>query len=64
MTKADFDKIQISRFQNPELAFNLADRAFKPMMVLLGDDDRYWVVRMSDAERLLRAGYEVAPRFF
>ena len=62
MRKADFDQMQIYRFRRHGLAFNLADRALKPMMVLLGDDGRYWVVRMSDGERLLRAGYEAAQR--
>jgi hypothetical protein len=64
MTNADFEKMTIYRFLAPERAFSFADHAIKPMIVLLGDDQRYWVVRMSDADRLLRAGYEAAPRIF
>ena len=60
MTKADFEKMTIYRFLAAERAFSFADHAVKPMMVLLGDDERYWVVRMADAERLLRAGFEAA----
>ncbi len=56
-----FKTMQIYRFQRSDLAFSLADRAIKSMMVLLGDDERYWVVTMADGERLIRAGYEVAP---
>jgi len=52
----------IYRFRQSELAFSFADRATKSMLVVLGDDERYWVVTMADAERLIRAGYEAAPR--
>ena len=62
MTKTDFEKMTIYRFRSSELAWGFANHAEKAMMVLLGDDERYWVVRMADAERLLRAGYEAAPR--
>jgi len=62
MIKADLDNMQIYRFRRYELAESFADHAVKSMMVLLGDDERYWVVTMANAERLLRAGYEAAPR--
>ena len=62
LTRADFEKMTIYRFVTSERAFGFADHAVKNMMVILGDDDRYWVVTMANGERLLRAGYEVAPR--
>lgn len=37
-----------------------ANRASKMMMIVLGDDDRYWVVTPADGERLVRAGFEYA----
>jgi hypothetical protein len=36
------------------------ERCIVPMRVLLGDDDMFWVVTPAEAERLLRAGYELA----
>lgn len=36
------------------------NRAAKMMMIVLGDDDRYWVVTPADGERLILAGYEYA----
>ena len=36
------------------------ERCSAPMRVILGDDDMFWVVTPADAERLLRAGYELA----
>lgn len=36
------------------------ERCTAPMRVILGDDDLFWVVTPADAERLLRAGYEIA----
>jgi hypothetical protein len=62
MTTAEFEKMPIYRFRRYELAASCVDHAVKPMMILLGDDERYWVVTLANAERLLRAGYEVAPQ--
>ncbi len=33
------------------------DRAVKAMMIILGDDDCYWVVTLVDGERLQKLGY-------
>lgn len=38
----------------------VADNALIPMAVMMGDDERFWVVTMADAQRLDRAGYEWA----
>ncbi len=35
-------------------------RANDIMMIVLGDNDQFWVVTPSDAARLVRGGYELA----
>lgn len=51
------------RFSTPALAFESADRIQNGAgMVIMGDDGRFWVVMMADAERLHRAGYAYAER--
>jgi hypothetical protein len=62
LTRNDFEKMTIYRFRIQSLATSFADRTVKPMMVLLGDDEKFWVVTLADAERLVGSGYEVAPR--
>jgi hypothetical protein len=41
-------------------AESFAYRAIKPLRVMLGDDETFWVVCPADAARLERAGYEYA----
>ena len=41
-------------------ATSFADRAKKPMRIILGDDGCYWVVTPAEAERLVKAGHEYA----
>ncbi len=49
------------KFHSRTYAFSFRyDRCVEPMRVILGDDDLFWVVTPADAERLLRAGYEIA----
>jgi hypothetical protein len=62
LTRTDFEKMTIYRFRNQGLADSFADHATKTLMVIMGDDERFWVVTMADGERLIRGGYEVAPR--
>ena len=62
MTHADFEKTQIYRFRRYDSAERFADHDVKSMIVLLGDDERFWVVTMANVERSLRAKYELAPR--
>lgn len=46
------------RFSDQAVAFAFASRSM--MAVILGDDEKYWVVTLADGARLLRAGYEAA----
>ena len=49
------------KFHSRTRAFSFClDRCVLPMRVILGDDAMFWVVTPADAERLLRAGYEIA----
>jgi hypothetical protein len=54
-------QMHIERFIRMDLAVSFAARAVKGMMVIMGDDARYWVVSMADGERLIRMGYEALP---
>lgn len=46
------------KFSSEAAARRFRDNAIKAMLIILGDDMRYWVVTMADGERLIRAGYE------
>ncbi len=46
--------------RNEASAFRIADRTSAGTVVL--GDGAFWVVCLADAERLVRAGYEYAPR--
>jgi hypothetical protein len=48
------------RFIERGHAFGFAQRGTKPLRVMLGDDERFWVVTPADAARLERGGYEYA----
>ena len=48
------------RFRSLRLAKSFANRATKPLWIMLGDHPEFWVVRPVDADRLERAGYEYA----
>jgi len=62
LRRADFEKMTIYRFRSHSSADNFTYGTVKPMMVILGDDEYFWVVTLADGERLLASGYEVAPK--
>jgi hypothetical protein len=41
-------------------ARSFAERGRKPMLVLLGDDQLFWVVSLASGEQLVKSGYELA----
>lgn len=55
-------KTPAARFHSEPLAWSFCDRCIKAHMVILGDASLFWVVTMAEAERLMKAGYEAAPR--
>jgi len=50
----------VFRFSNFADARNFVDRAVKSMVIVLGDDERYWVVSLGLGEELVKSGYELA----
>jgi hypothetical protein len=53
-------KYEPIKFIDRNNAFSFAARCLKSMWVMLGDDDRFWVVCPADASRLEKQGYEYA----
>ena len=57
-------KSRIAVFRNLERANSYTTHCVKPHWVVLGnndgDNEEYWVVTPADAQRLVRAGYEMA----
>jgi hypothetical protein len=52
----------IFRFNTMGAAMSFTERATKIWMIILGDDELFWVVTPAHAERLVKGGYELAPR--
>jgi hypothetical protein len=50
----------MDKFNSLALATSFADRCHKPQMVILGDDEMFWVCSLAKGEKLIRAGYESA----
>lgn len=50
----------IRRYNNLSTANYAANNRDRGSMILLGDDELFWLVSLGDGERLLRAGYELA----
>jgi hypothetical protein len=50
----------IFKFTSLAIAKSFAGRAQRKMMIVLGDDEQFWVAPASVAEELVRAGYEYA----
>lgn len=46
-------------FTSLEAAWDMVNRAKKPQRIILGDAPFYWVVNPADAQRLVKAGYEM-----
>jgi hypothetical protein len=50
----------IYRFEHLANARSWVDHGVKPQRIMLGDDEKFWVVCPADAARLERAGCEYA----
>lgn len=48
----------LAKFTNEQTARNFSDRTAIRSAIILGDDNRYWVVTMAKMEELVKAGYE------
>ena len=51
---------EVSKFNHLANARSFANRPKKPMVILLGDDQLFWVVSLALGEELAKAGYELA----
>jgi len=51
---------RLYKFSKLEAAKRFADNCNGIMMIVLGDDDRFWVGVPRDTEALVNAGYEYA----
>lgn len=62
MTNSDtaLTRNPIYRFRNLGRARSWVDHGPKPQRIMLGDDERFWVVTPADAARLEHQGYEFA----
>jgi hypothetical protein len=47
-------------FSTREAAFRSTERSVKMAIVMLGENGKFWVVCMADAQRLVKAGFEPA----
>lgn len=50
----------LGKFNNLQTAQNFSNRTNKASAIILGDDNKYWVVTLAEMEKLLRGGYELA----
>jgi len=48
------------KFVNLSNAISFSNRTIKASAIMLGDDNRYWVVNLATMEKLLKAGCELA----
>jgi hypothetical protein len=46
-------------FKSLNTARHFRNRTINPHAIVLGDDDRFWVVNIAEMERLVRGGHEV-----
>mgnify|MGYP003146494022 CR=1 FL=1 len=51
---------RISRYTSLSTAESALPRQTKLSTVILGDDNKYWVVVWGDAQRLIKKGYSLA----
>jgi hypothetical protein len=49
----------LGKFSNYANAASFSYRTEKASAIILGDDNKYWVVTMREMARLANAGYEV-----
>ena len=50
----------LGKFNSRQTAINFKNHTIPISAIILGDDNKYWVVTTGKMENLLRAGYELA----
>lgn len=51
---------EITVLSTAKAAFSFASKCVKSHLVVLGDNGKFWVVCFADAQKLTKAGYELA----
>ena len=59
---SQIQKSEIARFKSLALARAFRDRCVKMNLIVLGDNDEFWVAYPRVSEWLVRNGYEYAPK--
>ena len=49
----------LGKFNSQTLAENFSNRTHKMSAIMLGDDNRFWVVTLAVMQKLLKQGYEI-----
>ena len=60
MFETGVTKMKVYKFTSKILAGGFAGRCGKAMAVMVGTDQKFWVVTLAQMEKLLVAGLEVA----
>ena len=50
----------LGKFNSRQTAISFKNHTIPMSTIILGDDNKYWVVTIGKMESLLRAGYELA----
>ena len=50
----------LGKFTKITAAQNFSNRLSIASTIMLGDDDRFWVVTLAEMERLISQGYQIA----
>jgi len=50
----------LGKFNSRQTAINFKNHTIPMSAIVLGDDNKYWVVTIGKMESLLRSGYELA----
>ena len=53
-------KYEVVQFSSLVLAKSYTAHSVKAAWIVLGDNDKYWIVCPADFEKLIRAGYQAA----
>lgn len=48
----------LTKFNNERLAIQYTYNTIKPTVVMLGDDNKYWICTLKEASILSKAGYK------
>jgi hypothetical protein len=48
------------QYSSLQYAKAFSNRSKEATMIILGDNQKFWVVNLAQGERLLKAGYELA----